>query len=226
MPPEPMPTGPLRAWLGQTAHHRPQRRRPHRSIQPQLLQQILQPQLLQRPAAHLLHPHAARTPQLQRIHLDRLQVLRRGLHAHAAHVGFALQQALGHALGFLFQGGRHLGQQRPLAAEDLIEAAAQQGPVLTGDGEVAAEVEEGLLADLAGEAVGADEAKGEVSLAGGEAAGLGASDEHGRDPNRERRGGQDPPIRLWHYTHLPEPGINNLRVISGQIRGKIPPIGC
>ena len=31
---------------------------------------------------------------------------------------------------------------------DLIQTAAQQGPVVTGDGEVAS-VEEGLLADLA-----------------------------------------------------------------------------
>ena len=34
-------------------------------------------------------------------------------------------------------------------AEDLVETAAQQGPVMAGDGEVATEVEQGLLADLA-----------------------------------------------------------------------------
>ena len=59
------------------------------------------------------------------------------------------KQALGHALGFLLQRGRTLLDQGQLTAEDLVETAAQQGPVMAGDGEVATEVEEGLLADLA-----------------------------------------------------------------------------
>jgi len=74
--------------------------------------------------------------------------------------------------------------------------------VLTGDREVSTEVEEGLLADLATDAMGADEAVGEVGLSGMEAAGLGASDEHGRDATRGERGGQAHPIQLWHYIHL------------------------
>lgn len=64
---------------------------------------------------------------------------------------------------------------------------------------MAAEVEKGLLADLAGEAMGADEAVGEVGLAGMKTAGLGTADEYGRDRRRGRRGGQAPSIRLWHY---------------------------
>ena len=97
---------------------------------------------------------------------------------------------------------------------------------MAGDREVASEVEEGLLTDLAGDAVGADQAMGEVGLTGGSGAGLGATDEHGRDRNRGRRGGQAHPIRLWHYIKVPQPRINNLRVILGQNRGKIPQIAC
>ena len=90
-------------------------------------------------------------------------------------------------------------QQGQLTAEDLIQTAAQQGPVVAGDGEVASEVEQGLLADLARDAMGANQAVGEVGLTGWGAAGLGAADEHGRDGNRGGRGGQAPIIRLWHY---------------------------
>ena len=58
-------------------------------------------------------------------------------------VGFALEQALGHASS----SNRRLRQQ--VTAEDLIQTPAQQGPEVAGDGEVASEVEQGLLADLA-----------------------------------------------------------------------------
>ena len=52
-------------------------------------------------------------------------------------------------MAFLLQLGRALLQQGQLTAEDLIQTAAQQGPVVAGDGEVASEVEQGMLADLA-----------------------------------------------------------------------------
>ena len=76
------------------------------------------------------------------------------------------------------------------------------------------EVEEGLLADLATDAMGADEAVGEVGLAGMKTAGLGASDEHGKDATRGERGSsQSYMIMALHSP--PQPRINNLRVVLG-----------
>ena len=59
--------------------------------------------------------------------------------------------AAGHqvAVPFLLQLGRPFLKQGQLTAEDPVQTAAQQGPVVAGDGEVASEVEQGLLADLA-----------------------------------------------------------------------------
>ena len=53
-------------------------------------------------------------------------------------------------------------QQGQLTAEELIKAAAHQEPVLAGGGEVTAEVEEGLLADLASDGMGADQAMANI----------------------------------------------------------------
>ena len=86
---------------GQTAHYRPQRRRPQRSIQTQLGQQIPQPQLLQRPPAHLLHPDAARSGTPPNPPLPSAGRLKRPPQRCRSR---AFEQALGHALGFLLRG--------------------------------------------------------------------------------------------------------------------------
>ena len=92
-----------------------------------------------------------------------------------------------------------------LTVEDLVDALAQCGPLGLGNLEVAAEVEQGALADLRAGALAAHEAVGVVGLAVG-MAGLGASDEHGGDGTGGGCRCQGILERLWHYIcHSPPP---------------------
>ena len=95
---------------------------------------------------------------------------------------------------------RHVVEQVGLPRERRLDALAERGPAFAVDVEVAAEVEQGALADAAAVAFGAHQAVGVVAGAVG-LTGLGAADEHGGDVSGGRRRVQDPKFILWHY-HL------------------------
>ena len=146
----------------------------------------------QRPQSHLLDAHASRTCQFQGIDVHRLHVARRRrlVQRFPARRRGSRQQLRGDALGLLLDGRGRVVEQRRLTVEDLVDALAQCGPLGLGNLEVAAEVEQGALADLGAGALAAHEAVGVVGLAVG-MAGLGASDEHGGDGNGGGRRCQD-----------------------------------
>ena len=79
-----------------------------------------------------------------------------------------------------------------------LDARAERGPASAVDVEVAAEVEQGALADAAAVAFGAHQAVGVVAGAVG-LTGLGAADEHGGGGSGGGRRAQDPKLILWHY---------------------------
>ena len=89
------------------------------------------------------------------------------------------EQLGGDVLGVRFERRRAIGRQLQLAAEDLVDAPAQRPPVALGGIEVPSQIEQGALAPFVADAFGAHEAVGEVGLAGGGGAGLGAPDKHG-----------------------------------------------
>ena len=107
-----------------------------------------------------------------------------------------MQQAGRDALGFGLDRGR-AGPRHELllGVEDLAHAQAQCAPVLLGDGELTAEIEQGALADLGTVALGAHEAEGEVVLAVA-GAGASAADEH---RTKGARGGREVNPTLIFY---------------------------
>ena len=128
-----------------------------------------------RPQADLLHADAAGSHQAQGTHVDRLHVC-----GTAGRPACPAGDQLGaDALGFLLDAGRTIDEHWRLAVQDVLDARAQPRPFCVGDVEVAAEVEEGALADGFSDALGVNEPMGEVGLSGLGAASLGAPDEHG-----------------------------------------------
>ena len=85
--------------------------------------------------------------------------------------------ALGIPLHLLRTGQRH---QFALALEQLLDPGAQHGPVPSLEREVAAEVEQGVLADPVSAALVAHEAVRVIDVTAFGCAYLGAPDEHGR----------------------------------------------
>ena len=130
-----------------------------------------------------------RPRQLERVDVDALEiglpgVLRRGVGIRRGHgirrgIGernSVPQEAFDDALGLGLDRGVALDRQQFCAGvENPLDAVAEGAPVVLLDGEMAAEVEERALADLVADALGADEAEGEVGLAD---AGAGASAAH------------------------------------------------
>ena len=90
----------------------------------------------------------------------------------------ASDQLRGDPLRFAFDRGRAIGHQGRLAGQDVFDAGAQQRPLCLGDVEVAPEIEQGALTDGASDALGVDEAMGEVGLSVLGPPGLGAPHEH------------------------------------------------
>jgi len=93
-------------------------------------------------------------------------------------------------------------QHAGLAGEQRVETGAQAGPVGLRQIEMAAEVEQGDLADLLGCALGGDETEGEVWFVGGVIPGCGFSYEHAvtrEGGGLRRQGGL---VLLWHYKKL------------------------
>ena len=87
------------------------------------------------------------------------------------------EQPGGVALGQGFDGLR-FGEQAGLSGEQGVDAAAQPRPIVRRQVEMAAEVEQGDLADLPAGALRGDEAEGEIGFAGGFVPGCGFADEH------------------------------------------------
>ena len=130
--------------------------------------------IAQRPQRRVLDAGGARPRQRQAVDGDGLDAAAGVVRRHRA----AREQPRGDALRLRLHGLGDVAEQLALAVEDLLDALAQQRPEVAFDVEVAAEVEQGSLADAAAVALGADEAVGVVDGAVG-GAGPGASDEHG-----------------------------------------------
>ena len=84
----------------------------------------------------------------------------------------------GIALGQGFD-GLGFSQHAALSGEQGLDPDAQARPIALGQVKLAAEIEEGDLADLFAGTLGGDETKGEVGFAGGFIPGRGFADEHG-----------------------------------------------
>ena len=93
-------------------------------------------------------------------------------------------------------------QHAGLAAKQRVDTGAQARPIGLWQVEMAAEVEQGDLADLLACALGGDEPEGEIWFVGGVIPGCGFANEHAV----EREGGgvrrQEFLKRLWHYKDL------------------------
>ena len=98
----------------------------------------------------------------------------------------------------MFDGGRAIGHQGRLAGQDVVDAGAQQRPLCPGDVEVAPEIEQRALTDGVSDALGVDEAMGEVGLSVLGAAGLGAPNEHTPHDSGWTCSSETRPMRLWH----------------------------
>ena len=192
---EPVPGGALGTRLRHPPDDGGQGQGPLRAAQSQPLQQGIQAELLRGPQPHGLDAHRARPDQFQGVHVHRVQIrlapgCRRPL----------VEQLRGDVLGLLLDlrraGQRH---QPVLALEQLVDPGAQQGPVRPAHRKLAAEVEEGALADLAALAFVADQAVGVVDLAGVGRSGLCAPDEHGGKDSLRRDVIQYIVNRLCHY---------------------------
>ena len=111
-------------------------------------------------------------------------------------------------------------QQVGLGVEEALDALAEGAPVVALDLEMAAEVEQGALADLVTDALGADEAEGEVLLAI-TGAGASATDEH--TPREHGAGGKSSiSVILWYYiSNLEKPLTGNQRLTRPKGRNSV-----
>ena len=125
-------------------------------------------------------------------------------------------------LGMDFERGRAVGGQWELAGEEFVDTPAQCWPIALGDIEVSSQIEQGPLTDFVADAFGAYEAVGEVGLAGGGGAGLGAADEHGREGSGGWRPVQYREYILWHYIAHWQRTINKLCEKISTIRAQFP----
>ncbi len=112
-------------------------------------------------------------------------------------------EAGGEALRKSFD-GVGFSQHAGLAGEQRVDTGAQARPVGLRQIEMAAEVEQGDLADLLAGALGGDETEGEIWLVTGLIPGCGFPNEHavGRERGGVRR--QESLIQLWHYKNSEE----------------------
>ena len=156
----------------------------------------------------MLDADRARANELQGVHIDVLHVLSLGRRCAGAEFAVSGEQPGGDVLGVRFERRRAIGRQLQLAAEDLVDAPAQRRPVALGGIEVPSQIEQGALAHFVADAFGAHEAVGEVGLAGGGGAGLGAPDKHGTQGSGGRWVVQHFIYILWHYIDLPQRTIN------------------
>ena len=126
----------------------------------------------------------------------------------------------------LCQGFDGLGfpEHAGLPGEKGLDADAQARPIALGEIELAAEIEQGDLADLFAGAFGGDETEREVGIAIGFIPGRGFADEHGWELGVAAGGVNRHLIILWHYNHFPKiiggnPGVSgsSLRYRAGKV---------
>ena len=174
----------FRAGRGHAADDRANRGGALPTVESQTLQQRDQPHLFHGPQGDLFDANAAWSQQLQGSYIDAVE---HALGSAAGRFGrdrsesyLAGEQLRGDALCFRLDRGSDRGRdQGLLAAQELFEADTEQRPVGLRDGEVAPEIEQGTLADASADTFGMDQPKGEVAVAAGGGAGLGATHEHG-----------------------------------------------
>ena len=111
-----------------------------------------------------------------------------------------------------------------LPGEKGLDAGAQARPIALGEIELAAEVEQGDLADLFAGAFGDDETEREVGFAIGFIPGRGFADEHGWELGGAAGAVNRPLIILWHYNRFPKiiggnPGVSgsSLRCVARKV---------
>ena len=157
-----------------------------RAVQAELGELVLEPALAHHRQRRMLDPHAARAHQIEGVEIDllvspRLARVRLG--------GFKGRDACSRGPQrnqlrriALRQGVARLGHRRieqgALTLQQLIDAPGKRRPLILGQIEVAAQVEQCGLLDGAADPRSLDQAIGRVGLAGRAIAGLGAPDEH------------------------------------------------
>ena len=172
---QPAPAGALRARRRHAGDDAGHGERALRAVEAQPLQQRLQTEPLHGPQPDMLDADRARADQLQGADIHRLQVGTPDPAGRGA-VEQLRDDALGMALDLFRTAQRN---QLGLAVEKLPHPAAQHRPVPPLDREVAAEVEQGALADLLAVALRAHQTMRIIDLAALAGAGSGAPDEQG-----------------------------------------------
>ena len=172
-----------------------------RAVEAQSLQKPFQAMLLHRPQTDMLDPRRARADQLQRADIHRLQI---GAAAGRRAVEQLRDKALGMPLNLCRTGQRH---QIALAVEQLPDAGAQNRPVMAFEREVAAEVEQGALANRLACALRAHQAMRIIHLAARAGAGSGAPDEHGAQ-HRDRHKSLEPQCKNIMALHRAAENLN------------------
>ena len=125
-----------------------------------------------RPQPHVLHADRAWAHEFERIDVHSLDI-----GSIVGGVG-AREQLGGDTLGVGFHLPGRVVAELELAGEDLVDPPAKGRPVVLLDLEVSSQIEQGALTYFGADSFGANEALGEVRLAGVGATGLGAADEH------------------------------------------------
>ena len=90
-----------------------------------------------------------------------------------------------------------------LPGEQRLDPGAQARPVRLRQVEMAAEIEEGDLADPTAGALGSDETERKIGFVGGFIPNCRFSYEHGVERGRGGARRQDSKLRLWHYIEKP-----------------------
>ena len=196
--PAPTPGGQLRCRLRHAADEVTQNRRAHDAVDTQGGQFLDQTQLRKRMERHMLDPYRAGLRQLQGLDIDRLDIGTGRCRLHRWAAGnrrdrvpdFRARRppdqlaevALCKTFN-VFRAGD--GEQGFLRLQKLLQAAAQERPVVPLDGKVAAEIEEGDLPHPAADALAAHQSEGEVALSRGLVVGAGLPDEHAPDATRK-----------------------------------------
>ena len=112
-------------------------------------------------------------------------------------------EAGGVALGQGFDGAR-FGKHAGLSGEQCVDPGAQPRPVALGQVELAAEVEQGDLADLLAGAFGGDQTEGAVGFVARFMPGCSFADEHTGQDGSGDGWRQDGSVILWHYIQSSE----------------------
>ena len=160
--PQPLVCGAFRRGSRHAGDNRCQRDPVQGSMVRQLVQQLWKPQLFQRPQRDVLHAHGAAPAGLQGIYPNFLNVI--GFRAFLHGGGLAGPQPLGDLLGGPLKGGVFGLPKAQLgaAAAQGFRPLNQFWPLFPGDGKMPAEVEQGLLANLAVDPNGLHQPEGGV----------------------------------------------------------------